>query len=62
MTAARVTGYPRIARNGDELVVAWTESGEGEAAAETPEQVKGAIVKLPYRKKKGRLKAAHHTA
>jgi hypothetical protein len=47
VTAARVTGYPRIARNGDELVVAWTESGEGEAAATTPEQVKGAIVKLP---------------
>ena len=45
VTPARVSGHPRIARSGNELVVAWTESG-GEGAAE-PEQVKGAVVTLP---------------
>jgi hypothetical protein len=44
ITSARVTGYPRVARNGNELVLAWTESGED---AESPEQVKGAVVRLP---------------
>jgi hypothetical protein len=45
VTAARVTGYPRLARSGRELVLAWTESGEG--GDNTPEQVRGAVVKLP---------------
>lgn len=44
VTPARVTGYPRLARTGNELLLAWTESGGGEDA---PEQVKGAVVKLP---------------
>jgi hypothetical protein len=44
ITAARVTGYPRVSRNGNELLVAWTESTED---AENPEQVKGAVVRLP---------------
>lgn len=43
VTAGRVTGYPRLARSGNELMVAWTETGEGD----TPEQVKGAVVALP---------------
>jgi hypothetical protein len=40
----RVSGYPRLARQGDELVLAWTESlpdGEGS------QQVKGAVARLP---------------
>lgn len=45
VTTARVTGYPRLAQSGSELVLAWTESGE--PGDETPEQVKGAVVKLP---------------
>jgi hypothetical protein len=45
VTPARVSGYPRIARSGNELLAAWTESGgEGDG---TPEQIKGAVVKLP---------------
>lgn len=44
ITTARVTGYPRVSHNGDELVIAWTESSED---AENPEQVKGAVVRLP---------------
>jgi hypothetical protein len=44
ITTARVTGYPRVSRNGNELVLAWTESSQD---AETPEQVKGAVVRLP---------------
>jgi len=45
VTEARVTGYPRLARSGGDLVLAWTESGE--AGSDAPEQVKGAVVKLP---------------
>jgi hypothetical protein len=47
VTPNRVTGYPRISRTGKELLVAWTESVEGDAAEATPEQVKGALVRLP---------------
>jgi hypothetical protein len=40
----RVSGYPRVARSGDELVFAWTESaGEDESG----QKVKGAIARLP---------------
>jgi hypothetical protein len=39
--AAGVTGYPRVQRSGNELVLAWTE-GRGEDA----QRVKGAIVRL----------------
>jgi hypothetical protein len=45
VTPARVSGHPRIARSGNELLVAWTESGGEDAAG--PEQVKGAVVTLP---------------
>jgi hypothetical protein len=43
VAAERVTGYPRVARSGDELVFAWTESAEGEGA----EHVKGAVARIP---------------
>lgn len=39
----RVSGYPRVARNGNELVFAWTEGVEGEGAL----KVKGAIARVP---------------
>ena len=39
---AGVVGYPRIARNGQELVFAWTEGKDEEA-----QQVKGAVARLP---------------
>jgi hypothetical protein len=37
-----VSGYPRVARNGKELIVAWTE-GSGEAA----QHVKAVRAQLP---------------
>lgn len=43
ITSARITGYPRVSRSGDELILAWTESGD---AGESPEQVKGAMVRV----------------
>jgi hypothetical protein len=46
-TGGRVSGYPRMARQGNELLLAWTESagdsGDDEDAAQ---QVKGAVVRL----------------
>jgi hypothetical protein len=39
----RVSGYPRVARSGNELVFAWTEGVEGEGAL----KVKGAIARVP---------------
>lgn len=44
ITSARVTGYPRVARSGNELILAWTESGDD---SDSPEQVKGAVVRIP---------------
>ncbi len=38
----RVTGYPRVARNSDELLFVWTES-----AADGPERIRGAIARIP---------------
>jgi len=40
---SRVSGYPRVARNGNELVFAWTEGSEGEGM----QKVRGAVAKLP---------------
>jgi hypothetical protein len=40
---SRVSGYPRVARSGSELVFAWTEGIEGEGAL----KVKGAVARLP---------------
>lgn len=41
-TAGRVSGYPRIARHGSDLILAWTESAGGEGGGQT---VKGAIAR-----------------
>lgn len=38
----RVRGYPRLARNGNNLVFAWTESGDGPG----PQEVKTAVASL----------------
>jgi len=47
-TGARPTGVPRIARVGDELLFAWTESTPpAEGATEGTEQVKTATARLP---------------
>jgi hypothetical protein len=40
---SRVSGYPRVARGGNELVFMWTEGSEGEGAL----KVRGAIARLP---------------
>ena len=40
---SRVSGYPRVARSGNELVLVWTAGVEGGG----PLQVKGAIARLP---------------
>jgi hypothetical protein len=39
----RVRGYPRLARNGQTLVFAWTESGDGPG----PQEVRTAVGRLP---------------
>jgi hypothetical protein len=41
--SSRVSGYPRVARSGNELVLAWTEGSEGEGT----QKVKGALARLP---------------
>jgi hypothetical protein len=41
----RVTGYPRLARHGDELVFVWTESVESGESGAT--EIKGAVARLP---------------
>jgi hypothetical protein len=40
---SRVSGYPRLARSGNELVFAWTEGAESEGM----QRVRGAVAKLP---------------
>jgi hypothetical protein len=40
---SRVSGYPRVARSGNELVFAWTEGSEGEGT----QKVRGAVARLP---------------
>lgn len=45
--SGRVSGYPRMARFGDELVFAWTESGADEGNEEAGQHVKGAVARLP---------------
>ena len=39
----RVSGYPRIDAQGDELVLAWTEGGREKAR----QQIKGAVARIP---------------
>lgn len=48
--AARVSGNPRMARNGSELVFVWAESGGGkaDALARLRTQVMGAIARIPH--------------
>jgi hypothetical protein len=43
----RLTGYPRMARHGDELVFTWTESSGTPDGTGTGQQVKGAVARLP---------------
>ena len=45
--AGRVTGYPRMARHGDELVFAWTESTTVEGPGAAGQQIKGALARIP---------------
>ena len=45
--SGRVSGYPRMARTGDELVFAWTESAAGSKDGESAQQIKGAVARLP---------------
>ena len=40
---SRVSGYPRVARSGNELVFTWTEGSEGEGT----QKVRAAVAKLP---------------
>jgi hypothetical protein len=43
----RVTGYPRMAREGDELVFAWAESLPADEGTPGGQHVKGAVARLP---------------
>ena len=45
-SGGRISGYPRMARQGDELLFAWTESSGGEEN-DPAQQVKGAVARLP---------------
>ena len=42
--AGRISGYPRIAKQGDDLVLAWTE---GTGNDESSQQVKAAVTRVP---------------
>ena len=42
------TSYPRIARHGDELVFAWTESPEAEGGTDSGPKVQTAVAQLPH--------------
>jgi len=44
--AGRVSGYPRMVRDGKDLLFAWTES-MGAEDEEGAQQVKGAVAHLP---------------
>jgi len=44
VSGGRASGYPRMARRGDELILAWTDSGPGEDGAL---QVQTAVAELP---------------
>jgi len=44
VTGGRATGYPRIGRRGDELVLSWTDSGPGEDGTL---QIQTAVGRLP---------------
>lgn len=43
----RVTGYPRMARQGDELLFAWTENLAGSEATPDGGYIRGAVARLP---------------
>jgi hypothetical protein len=40
-------GLPRLARRGDELIFAWTESGTPNQAGDVPQRVRTAVARLP---------------
>jgi hypothetical protein len=40
-------GLPRLARHGDDLIFAWTESGTPNEAGEVPQRVRTAVARLP---------------
>jgi hypothetical protein len=44
--AGRVTGYPRMARSGDDLLFAWTESTSEEGPGAAGQQIRGAVARL----------------
>jgi hypothetical protein len=43
----RVGGYPRMARQGDELIFAWTESTAAADGTDTVQYVQGAVARIP---------------
>lgn len=43
--AGRVSGYPRLVRDGQDLVLAWTESTAGDGAGDAAQQVKVALIR-----------------
>lgn len=43
----RAAGFPRLARRGDELIFAWTESGPSSGAEDGPQRVQTAFARLP---------------
>ncbi|MGE0446784.1 MAG: sialidase family protein [Vicinamibacterales bacterium] len=43
----RASGIPRVALSGEEVVVAWTETTGAEAGAETLQQIKTAVARVP---------------
>lgn len=54
-SGGRVSGYPRMARQGDDLLIAWTESAgqepsgdDDDDAAPQQQQIKGAIAHVPH--------------
>jgi hypothetical protein len=45
--SGRISGYPRIARHQNELILAWTESVGDPAKGDAAQQVKAAVARLP---------------
>jgi len=48
MSSDRTSGYPRVAQHGNELVMAWTERGQGAATPSGPQlRVRTAVAQIP---------------
>ena len=43
----RVSGYPRLARSGNDLLFTWAENTGASDSSEVAQQVRGAIARLP---------------